>query len=66
MEAVLGTFQAVSTRDGEALSRNGHPYFEVAEVGVDGRGERLVEIRFGDGLWMLATESDLVPATEAT
>lgn len=26
MEAVLGNFQAVSTRDEEALARNGHPY----------------------------------------
>ena len=65
MEAMLGTFQAVSTRDGEALTRHAHPYFAVAEMGVDGRGDRLFEIRFGDGLWMLATESDLVSTTEA-
>jgi hypothetical protein len=66
VELVLGTFRAVSTRDAEALARHGEPFFEAAELGTDGRGERLFEIRFADGMWMLAVESDLDPTPEAT
>ncbi|WP_020578872.1 hypothetical protein [Actinopolymorpha alba] len=61
MEIVLGVFSAVSTRDGEARRRHGQPFFEANELGVDARGERLFEIRFADGLWILAVESDLDP-----
>jgi len=54
----LGVFHAVSTRDGEAQARDGQAFFGVNPV--ESRGaEAIVEIQFGDGLWMLATERDL-------
>jgi hypothetical protein len=57
----LGWFHAVKTRDAVAQARDGWPYFEAEERGTDARGATLVEIRFGDGEWMLAVTDDLLP-----
>lgn len=56
-----GTFHAHLTRDGEALRRDGQTYILVNDLGADDRGERLVEVMFEDGIWMLATFHDLEP-----
>jgi hypothetical protein len=54
----LGVFRAVSTRDGEARARDREPFFMLNRL--DSRlNEPIVEIQFGDGLWMLASEKDL-------
>jgi len=66
VEIVLGVFSAVSTRDWTTRSRHGQPFFEANELGVDARGERLFEIRFADGIWILAVESDLDPVPGPT
>jgi len=55
----LGTFHARSTRDGEAHQRDGQTFVLINELGEDGRGGRSVEIMFEDGVWMLATTTDL-------
>jgi len=55
----IGTFHSMSTRDGEAHARDGQLVYESNHKGQDGRGADLFEVRFGDGLWMLATEDDL-------
>jgi len=64
----LGTFHAVVTRDGEALSRDGSPYFDVNQVHESnprpGDGV-LYEVQFADGLWMLARDADLTPNSPA-
>ncbi|KAB7742944.1 hypothetical protein GA707_14905 [Nostocoides sp. F2B08] len=58
----MGCFQARVTRDGEAMVRDGQPYFAVnrlmEENPVD-RDRYLYEIQFADGTWMLAREDDL-------
>lgn len=54
-----GTFHAVSTRDGEALVRDGQEFYDINPRGTDHSGSGLFEIRFGDGVWMLATAEDL-------
>lgn len=56
-----GTFRVVSTRDGEARARDGYEYYDINPRGHDNHGAELFEIRFGDGLWMLATDDDLDP-----
>jgi hypothetical protein len=54
----LGHFRAREVRDGEALKRDGEPFFQIHRLRTkDGRP--LFEILFGDGLWMLASEADL-------
>jgi hypothetical protein len=58
--APLGWFHAIKTRDAVAQTRDGWPYFEENPRGTDRTGTRLYEIRFGDGEWMLAVESDLL------
>lgn len=55
----LGTFHAVHTRDAVAFTRDGWPYFEAFSRGTNSQGESLIEIRFGDGEWMLAAAADL-------
>jgi hypothetical protein len=62
----IGVFRARVTRDGEALARDGQPYFSMNRLGEQDRpdGERaLFEIQFADGLWMLVREDDLVAGT---
>lgn len=62
----IGVFRARSTRDGEALARDGEPYFAMNRLEEENRieGDRdLFEIQFGDGLWMLVREDDLVAGT---
>jgi hypothetical protein len=54
-----GVFRAVSTRDGEAITRDGQSYFRANFKGKDHSGEVIYEIEFADGMWMLATDSDL-------
>ena len=59
----IGIFRSRVTRDGAALARDGEPYFAMNRLGEANRaeGERaLFEIQFGDGMWMLVREDDLV------
>jgi hypothetical protein len=59
----IGIFRARATRDGEALARDGEPYFAMNRLEEANRPEReraLYEIQFGDGVWMLVREDDLV------
>jgi hypothetical protein len=69
MESVgeeIGIFHARVTRDGEALARDGQPYFSMNRLVERHRpeGERaLFEIQFADGMWMLVREDDLVTGT---
>jgi hypothetical protein len=59
----IGIFHARMTRDGEALARDGQPYYGMNRLGETNRPvvERdLFEIRFADGLWILVREDDLV------
>lgn len=58
--APLGWFHAVKTLDAVARTRDGWPYFEANPRGTNQSGEGLFEIRFGDGVWMLAGEGDLL------
>jgi len=58
----LGVFHAVSTRDGEALAREGKAFYALNPLESQG-DDTIAEILFGDGLWMLATMGDLVPAS---
>lgn len=57
----LGVFHSVHTRDAVAQTRNGWPYVEANPRGEDGHGEKLFEIKFPDGEWMLVVQSDLTP-----
>jgi hypothetical protein len=62
----LGCFRARVTRDGEAMMRDGQPYFAMNRLGEDdpAEGDRdLFEIQFADGRWMLVREDDLVWGT---
>ena len=54
-----GVFHAVTTRDGEGLARDGHPFYEANAKDTAPFGQQLFEVRFGDGLWMLATAADI-------
>ncbi len=54
----LGVFHAVSTRDGEAQARDGQAFYSLNPLDSHG-DEDIAEIQFGDGLWMLATTTDL-------
>lgn len=60
----LGVFHAVSTRDGEALARDGQAFFAANQKGVDGQDVDVYEVQFADGFWMLATANDLESVTE--
>ena len=67
--APIGRFRAHSTRDGEALARDGQPYYAINRLSERSRpeGERdLFEIQFADGLWMLARLDDLVQVVPST
>lgn len=58
----IGVFRARVTRDGEALARDGQPYFALNRLDESSRpaGDLdLFEIRFAEGLWMLVREDDL-------
>lgn len=57
--AIRGIFRATSTRDGEAIFRDGQPYVGINRVGEDVTGCALFEIQFTDGQWMLAVDVDL-------
>jgi hypothetical protein len=62
----LGCFRARVTRDGEAMARDGQPYFamhRLAEKNPVGSDRDLFEIQFADGLWMLVREDDIVAGT---
>ncbi|MFC7501527.1 hypothetical protein ACOACQ_03335 [Nocardioides sp. CPCC 206347] len=59
----IGIFRSRVTRDGEALMRDGQPYFQMSRMPEASRpdGDRdLFEIQFADGIWMLVREDDLV------
>lgn len=65
----IGRFRAHSTRDGEALSRDGQPYFAInrlSETSKPDGGRDLFEIQFADGLWMLVRFDDLVQVVPRT
>jgi hypothetical protein len=67
--APIGRFRAHSTRDGEALARDGQPYYAINRLSERSRseGERdLFEIQFADGLWMLVRLDDLVQVVPST
>lgn len=49
---------SVSTRDGEAMARDGQAFFTLHQLGNQA-GETIVEIQFGESFWMLATLRDL-------
>ena len=57
--AIRGIFRATSTRDGEAIFRDGQPYVDINPLGQDVTGRALFEIQFTDGKWMLAVDLDL-------
>lgn len=62
----IGYFRARVTRDGEAMVRDGQPYFAMNRLAEENpvHGDRdLFEIQFADGLWMLVREDDLVSGT---
>jgi hypothetical protein len=59
----LGVFRAVVTRDHIARTRDGCPYYAIAHVSEHSDGP-VYEIRFDDGLWMLAGGDDLDPSPE--
>lgn len=52
-----GWFHALSTRDGEALRRDGEPFYQSNELTYS--REKVVEVLFGDGTWMIAAPADL-------
>ena len=55
-------FYARSTRDGVARARDGQVYLLINELGCGGvSNSDEVEILFEDGVWMLASRSDLGP-----
>ena len=54
--AIRGIFRATSTRDGEAIFRDGQPYVDINPLGQDVTGRALFEIQFTDGKWMLAVD----------
>lgn len=61
-QPVLGTFHAVSCRDGASLERDGQPYVAMNMLETSD-GRPLCEIQFTDGIWFLANpETDLTRA----
>jgi hypothetical protein len=54
----VGVFHAVSTRDGEAQAREGQAFYAINRLDSQAH-EAIVEILFGDGVWMLAIPADL-------
>lgn len=52
----LSWFHAVKTRDAVAQARDGWTYFEAEARGTGARRMTLMEIRFGDGEWMLRSQ----------
>jgi hypothetical protein len=57
----IGIFHAVKTKDHQARLRDGEPYYMINAMGHDPHDDRLFEVCFGDGTWMLAVEADLHP-----
>ena len=58
----LGTFRVHSTRGGQALARDGEPYYAInrlEEMSKPAAERDLFEIQFADGFWMLARLDDL-------
>lgn len=56
-----GVFHAVSTRDGAAVARDGQRFIEARRLPErdPDPDDPLYEVRFEDGVWMLARGSDL-------
>lgn len=50
----IGTFRAITVRDGWAHERDGDPVYSVRAL-----KENLVEVLFGDGIWMLCSPTDV-------
>ncbi|SFA81505.1 hypothetical protein SAMN05216266_101604 [Amycolatopsis marina] len=55
---------ALSAADALADERDGHAYYAINALGRDTSEDKLFEIRFCDGEWMLAVEADLTPFDE--
>lgn len=57
--SAIGTFRAVATRDGNALRRDGQPFYALNHVFDDPRDGPIYEILFSDETWSLAATDDL-------
>lgn len=55
----IATFTAVTTRDGNALERDGDEVYEVREV--DAGGHSIMEVQFADGVWLLCEPGEIEP-----
>lgn len=53
----IGRFHACSTRDGASLGRDGQEYYELNWL--DSSDQPVAEVRFADGMWLLARRADL-------
>lgn len=63
-EKGLGTYRALSCRDGESIARDGQPYVEINTLTTNTR--TTYEVRFPDGMWLLAAPEDLLMLDAAT
>lgn len=50
----VGVFHAISVRDGASVERDGDPVYAVRVLNA-----RVVEVLFGDGIWMLCGHGDV-------
>lgn len=55
----IGTFRARSTRDANALERDGHPVFAMNDVHAPAAESPTIEILFADGVWLLCEGQEL-------
>lgn len=57
----IGIYHAESCHDPSSTERGGQPYFACNELSSS-TGERVAEVMFADGMWLLADPSrDLIP-----
>ena len=55
----IGTFRALSTRDANALERDGRPVFAMNDVYSPAEESPTIEILFADGIWLLCERREL-------
>lgn len=55
----IGVFRARSTRDANALERDGHPVFAMNDVYSPAGESPTIEILFADGQWLLCERQEL-------
>lgn len=53
----VGVFHTISARDGASVKRDGNPVFAIRELNT-----RVVEVLFGDGIWLLCGHGDIEPS----